>query len=93
MAFGDEVGKDAAKEDRLSHHMEIDNSLSRLNSAVDGLRELLDHITGGEEPVTEDPAKKPIPSLAEVLNEGAGRINSQADRVETLIVEIRAKLF
>ena len=78
---------------RQNHHIELNEAICSLEKVRDELKRLLDRICDTDESPLEQPDKKNIPPLAEVLTSGADRIHSYQDVCLKLISEIETLLF
>jgi len=78
---------------RETKHDRIRGALNRLDVAIDGLEILYLEISGESRPPCDPATKEEIPNLMSVLDYTDENVTNQAGRIDTLVGEIRTKLF
>lgn len=86
------AGCDSAQ--RENHHVRIDAALFRLEVAISDIYALRDQICGeGNEADSQKMPPRPVPTLASTLQDAPDRINQAIVRIESVVGEIRERLF
>lgn len=92
------IGAGPAEATRQINHLAIDDEIENYQFKLDDLQNLIDKITGQENPKTET-TETPVtgvkcaPSLEEFLKGGSARMCDLNSRLSSLLDELHQKLF
>ena len=79
---------------RSAKHQEIDNALNRLENIVDALEEFGNRLTcSGVNGDGQIATPKPVPSLADVLNNTSVILDEQTKRIESILSGMKSVLY